>query len=284
VGEWWESKWWDTWGAPVTAIATGFAYGVGYASVSYFASSLNVSVGDLGLDLRDYLLLTGLTGVAWMLLVGAVASLIWMGEQDWCKDPKTTTARWQKAGVIVGAIVAVVLVVLFIFQTVVSSDFHFGWGAVAFFGVVYPLFFGGIYGSVKLLTGSSGNRRFGWTILVLVVLLVTPSTTLAGAGNWASSLLEDAEFGEDPGQGPFPLRLVLQPEVGTATIETDAATDADTDEACVLRVGERVFLGAAAVVVRDVTSFMSSSLAMEPECPPLALVPWTPEFGAETGS
>jgi hypothetical protein len=88
---------------------------------------------------------------------------------------------------------------------------------------------------------------------------------------------EDADSGDPPDDGPFPLRLVLQPEVGSATIE------GDTEPACVLRVAERVFLGRDAVVVRDVTSFTSEpDDADEPDYADIADVPWSESNGAST--
>lgn len=83
--------------------------------------------------------------------------------------------------------------------------------------------------------------------VVAMIVIATPISTLVGSRSWANSLKQDAKAGDQPSEGPFPIRLVLQPEIGIATIETDASTQA----ACVLRISERVFLGTEAVVVRD---------------------------------
>jgi hypothetical protein len=61
--------------------AIRFAYLVGYASVSLFASTLRVSVADLGLDLRDYVLLTGLTAVSWLPAVAGLALVATMASK-----------------------------------------------------------------------------------------------------------------------------------------------------------------------------------------------------------
>jgi hypothetical protein len=307
VGERPEKSLWDTWAGPVTAIATGFAYGVGYASVSYFASILNASAADLGLDLRDYLLLTGLTALTWTLLVGALAATVWLQTRNRYEQGAT----WRKFGVGVASVLLPALVLAFVYQTVASRghlDTFSSATTLIFVFVTYAVFFVGVTASVKLFNeghsasikrlmekdssskslvaekGSPDKRLIGAVILLLVILAVTPSITLAGAKVWAESLLEDAQNGNYPNPGPFPLRLVLQPEVGSAAIEPDDGADA----ACVLRVGERVFLGREAVVVRDVTSFTSftsstTTTVPEPkEDADISSVPWSNTSGAST--
>jgi hypothetical protein len=120
-----------------------------------------------------------------------------------------------------------------------------------------------------------GWRRWIGVAAVAMIVIVTPISILLGSRSWADTLEEDARLGRDPSEGPFPIRLVLQPEIGTATIETDAGPD----PACVLRISDRVFLGSAVVVVRDVTSFTAHKPSeKEPDCEMPDRVPWSTPY------
>jgi hypothetical protein len=119
-----------------------------------FASTLDVSVGDLNLDLRDYLLLTGLTGVMWSLLIAAAASLYWWTEGS------SFTSFWQKvAGVAVlfaWAALTFLVPIVVIVQTVatgITDDLD----TVFMFGT-YFIFVVGILSSVRLLRGDSSEN------------------------------------------------------------------------------------------------------------------------------
>jgi hypothetical protein len=244
----------SAWGP--TTIATGFAYVVGYASVSFFASTLDVSAADVGLDLRDYLLLTGLTALSWVPVL--VATVLWA----WVTNREHRRRLWQVVAADVGVVAAVGAMAA---AGLVTSGGNFYVGVLLPYVLLLGIVITGIVVQSRLRT------RYMALAAVALIAIATPISTLVGSRDWANSLLKDAEANAPPGEGPFPIRLVLQPEIGSATIESGVRTAA----ACVLRVSDRVFLGTDAVVVRDVTSFTTYEASMDSECADLDSVPWS---------
>jgi hypothetical protein len=253
-----ERKWWEGWGGLVSPLATAFAYVAGYASMSYFASTLSVSPGDLGLDFRDYLFLAGLTALVWIPVVGLPILLAWLLGTGWFDG--------KHGGVGVLSLFGVIVLFLGVSEAVSGGNFTL---ESIFVGVSFVII-------VALGIAVEANTTTMWPVLAafaFTVVILSGSTMLASSRSWAKSLIEDAKAGTQPSQGPFPIRLVLQPEIGNATIQPDGVEDS----ACVLRISERVFLGAETVVVRDVESFTSStgSPATGHGCTEIDPVPWS---------
>jgi hypothetical protein len=240
------------WPGGTTTIATALAYLVGYSSVSAFASALGVSAADVGLDLRDYLLLTGLTALSWVPVL--VATELW----SWVAHPFGEVRRVQRVAAYVGLFLATAGTYVAGFVTS-GGNFYVA-------GLLPGVLYVGIF-LVLQLSPPESVRRWMRVAAVAMIAIATPISTLVGSTSWADSLLTDASESEPPDEGPFPIRLVLEPEIGSATVEVDG----NPETACVLRVSERVFLGTEAVVVGDVTSFTRTE---DTECNKLDPVPW----------
>jgi hypothetical protein len=247
---WWESwqrgdagKWWSTWGAVALAVATGLGYLVGYGSTVEFARVLGVSVGDLGFDVRDYLVLAAFQFMFWVVaaatfwaflqvapasnLAADLPRLAWRlirwraHKEDWVKVGKSS--------VLFVAAIPVYWAALFLSIRLGRASgltFLETWMVVGALAVV--------------VTGVSLLWRWGILLALVLVVAVSSFGQIRGAALWANQVKRFAKEQARP-TNASPLFLVLDPQVGMLTAKRESS--------CVVRVSDHVFVGQQSVVV-----------------------------------
>jgi hypothetical protein len=247
------ASWWNAYGALVISVGTGFAYLVGYSTLSVFASGLGVSSSDLGLDFRDYIVIAGLNIVVWAMAFGVV--LVIRKIEGRILPQATGLLRLVRFVVTLPfGVAAFTLIAVMAGLTAEGSLIALVAGSL-FVGATDPH---PAIGARPATSPPAWTQNVVWrlmgntrTLTACVALLASVTAGFAGAVAWADHLQRAAETGERPSRGPIAIALVINPERGIVK--------ANGQTACVLRVTDSVLLSReATAVVSDVEAFSTS--------------------------
>jgi len=261
-------------GAVTVTVATAVAYFMGYASVSAFAAELGVSPRDLGLDVRDYLLLASINIVSWITVYFATmgyAFVYTMLTGARVKPWIRITFMGVSFGVVFG--LAINATLYSTGQTLergaggwfllppISILVIFLIGAVARTVVVnaHNARRGSMRGVVRLdklpKVGSREMTIYRVVPVLAGVVLIFCSyfPSVYGARAWANSLEFASLRGIDsPPRGPFGLALIIQPSQGEITF-TAGGRDV---RVCGMRLSDKLMINSDGnSEIRDIDVF-----------------------------
>jgi hypothetical protein len=250
---------------------TAYAYFLGYASVSVFAGGLGITVRDLGLDFRDYLMLAAVNAISSLAPLATYYGLLEL----------TTYLRVRglisrREDLLIGLPVAVATTALL----AIAGGVAFGWdepGAVRAFAIIFTIAFWLMIPAsrlshrlymrrrwrtttdLELLQKPWPRWRFAACAVGMIWLISSAVVTLVGCHMWSEAIEDAASRGESAPSGPLALSLALHPERGIASVSTEGRFDG----ICLTRISDRVFVGDEVTWVRDVDAFRTAQCVPE---------------------
>lgn len=244
------------WFAPIATAGTALAYLTGYLQLAFFASALGLTVGDLALDFRDYVVLAVVNAAVFAVVMGMFAfaahlepgipsplrkRLIGSSPRRWVRATRTTVVEALRSGALGGALLVGGLLGL-----------NASGALVVLAGVACLVV-------IHYTTAGSGFGAIGGYVATACVVVGFIGLTCLSAHLYAERL-QDAAASTSGDVTPLPpvtLRTVLQPEVGLASSAgtTNSAT-------CAIRVSSHVLLGRDAVVIGPVDRFTRRSCSV----------------------
>lgn len=254
--------WWRDFGTTALAMSTGLAYLLGYATAAIFASAIGVSARDLGFEFRDYLALSALAVLPWVLVVGAVAATLELGPsvpKPWqlrriaAMAPRDMSEFRQRVAEVASGTAFDSIRNLVALAAVVILALAYG----------FDLGFPGILGLLLVVLGFGliprlikAHRKIGTIVLAMALVAVT-AFGFVQTRRFAAALRDAAsEADTDLPRATLPMRLVVNPQTGMAEL-------AEIGRLCVIRVSPAVFLTSDATVVTTPTSFAVKGCPVE---------------------
>lgn len=216
--------------------ASGLAYALGYVTVAKFGKALRVSPDDLGLDAKDYILLTAV----WVALLGAVLGLVFFGyllcrplaREFWVIRALHRHGLLYLSLLGVGGLMIVAREGLTLVVDQASAGALAGLASL----VLLPVGLGAL---LALMVAIPGAGRC-WSFLVLMVgfgaIAVAGLVSQADeASQFGRDVVQAAKERHDVGRTASMVALVIEPVQGRVELP-------DGGVQCVVRIAERVFL------------------------------------------
>ncbi len=268
-------RFWASYGTLVLAIFSGYGYVVGVAAVSLFARTLGVSVQDLSISTRDYLVLAAVYGgvvfLAMLLSVISVSvfasvvarsqqGLSSQGSENGASDPLLLATG-------IAAVLSPMILVYFVYLMLVrGTGIEDSWDELlqVRWWVLTPVFvslfaLAALLWSILSALGRSdpefdrwwafGRRRIvpptrvarsASVVVVLAGFVLTATMATSAADDWAKDLRSSSTA-----DGPWAMALLVQPSFGHL----------ENDPKCILRIAPGVLVIDDETVVGEETVF-----------------------------